>query len=222
MMMNVQVDKTVFEIEKVRVLTPSTYVLRFSRNDMKFTPGQHLVLGLPGSDQLREYSIYSGVRDPFLEVLIKEVDEGMVSKQLKQIRLGDPVEVRGPYGFFMANAPGQGSRKLLFIASGTGIAPFHSFVKSNPVSEYRLIHGVRSMEEAYDAGEYDPKKLVVCTSRDTRGSFKGRLTDYLQQAEIDTEAVAYLCGNSEMIYEAMEILQQRGIPQRHLFTEVYF
>jgi ferredoxin--NADP+ reductase/benzoate/toluate 1,2-dioxygenase reductase subunit len=222
MKMNVQVDHTVFAIEKVRVLTPSTYVLRFSRNDMKFTPGQHLVLGLPGSDELREYSIYSGIHDPYLEVLIKEVDEGKVSKQLKQIHQGDSLEVRGPYGFFMANAKRRGSRHLLFIASGTGIAPFHSFVKSNPDADYQVIHGVRTIDEAYDAGVYDQDKLLVCTSRDTRGSFEGRLTDYLHHAEIDPEWLIYLCGNSQMIYDAMEILQQRGVPQRHLFTEVYF
>jgi len=222
MMMNVQVDKSVFEIEKVRLLTPSTYVVRFSRNDMQFTPGQHLVIGLPGSDELREYSIYSGIHDPFLEVLIKEVDEGKVSKQLKHISEGDPLEVRGPYGFFMANAKSQEPRHLLFIASGTGIAPFHSYVRSYPASDYQLIHGIRTMEEAYDAMEYDQEKLSVCTSRDDRGSFQGRLTDYLHQAEIDPGWMVYLCGNSQMIYDAMEILQQRGVPQRHLFTEVYF
>lgn len=222
MMMNVQVDKAVFVTEKVRILTPSTYMLRFSRNDMKFAPGQHLVLGLPGSDDLREYSIYSGVNDPYLEVLVKEVDEGMVSKQLKSIRPGDPVEVKGPYGFFMANVKAQGARKLHFIASGTGIAPFHSFVKSNPDADYQLIHGVRTIEEAYDAHEYDQEKLVVCTSRDTTGSFEGRLTEYLSQTTIDPDWMVYLCGNSQMIYDAMEILQRRGVPQRHIFTEVYF
>ena len=222
MMMNVQVDKEVFTTEKVRLLTPSTYVIRFSRNEMKFNPGQHLVLGLPGSDDLREYSIYSGINDPFLEVLVKEVDEGVVSKLLKNIRPGDPVEVKGPYGFFMANAKAHGRRQLLFIASGTGIAPYHSFVNSYPDADYQLIHGVRTMEEAYDAEDYDPEKLCVCTSRDSSGSFEGRLTEYLKQTTLDPDWMVYLCGNSQMIYDAMEILQQRGVPQRHIFTEVYF
>ena len=58
--MKVQVDEAIFVIKRVRHLTESTYVLRFSRNGMKFIPGQHLVLGLTGSAELREYSIYSG------------------------------------------------------------------------------------------------------------------------------------------------------------------
>ena len=98
--MKVRVDEALFAIEEVRHLTESTYVLRFSRNGMQFTPGQHLVLGLPGSTELREYSIYSGIHDEFLEVLIKEVDDGVVSRQLKAIQPGDHLEVRDPMVFF--------------------------------------------------------------------------------------------------------------------------
>jgi len=219
---NVQVENSLFVTEKVRILTPSAYVLRFSRNDMEFSPGQHLVLGLPGSDELREYSIYSGAGDPYLEVLIKEVDEGMVSRQLRYLRPGGKIEVKGPHGFFMGNATSSKPHRLYFIASGTGIAPFHSFVKSHPGSDYQLIHGIRTIDEAYDAADYDQERLVTCTSRDNRGSFEGRLTDYLRETEIDPEGMFYLCGNSQMIYDAMEILLQQGIPDRQLFTEVYF
>ena len=87
--MNVEVEKAVFAVEHVRHLTSSTYVVRFSRNDMQFIPGQHLVLGLPGAKEFREYSIYSGIHENFLEVLIKEVDDGLVSRQLKDIKQGD-------------------------------------------------------------------------------------------------------------------------------------
>ncbi|MGW8313985.1 MAG: ferredoxin--NADP reductase [Bacteroidales bacterium] len=222
MNMNVQVDKSIFVTEQVRILTPSTYVVRFSRNEMKFNPGQHLILGLPGSDALREYSIYSGADDPFLEVLIKEVDEGMVSKTLKNIAEGDRLEVKGPYGFFLGNAPAATGRPLLFIASGTGIAPFHSYVRSYPRSDYRIIHGVRNMEEAYEMFNFSRDRLHLCTSRDPDGDFEGRLTEYLKETELNAGELVYLCGNSHMIYDAMDILHDKGVPQRNIFTEVYF
>lgn len=220
--MRVQVDQSIYVTEKVRVLTPSTYVIRFSRNGMKFSPGQHLVLGLPGSDDLREYSIYSGTEDPFLEVLIKEVDEGMVSKSLKNLSEGDRLVVKGPYGFFLGNAPAAAGHPLLFIASGTGIAPFHSYIRTFPRSDYRIIHGMRDMEEAYDMTHYSRKRLYLCTSRDRGGDFEGRLTDYLKDLELQSGELVYLCGNSQMIYDAMDILHEKGVPQRNIFTEVYF
>lgn len=220
--MEAHVDEALFTTERIRHLTESTYVLSFTRNGMQFTPGQHLLLGLPGSTELREYSIYSGINDDFLEVLIKEVDDGMVSRQLKTIRHGDPLEVSGPFGFFMGKASNADSRGLLFISSGTGIAPFHSFVRSFPDAETQIIHGVRNMEEAYDATDYRKDGLIVCTSRDERGNYQGRLTDFLLEAELDPQRNVYLCGNSNMIYDAMDILRARGIPQKQIFTEVYF
>ena len=220
--MNVKVDQTVFTIKAIRNLTESTYVLRFSRNGMQFKPGQHLVLGLPGSAELREYSIYSGTEDPDLEVLIKEVDEGLVSRQLKHIKQGDSLEVRGPYGFFLTRASEFGEQKLLFISSGTGIAPFHSFVKSYPEADYRVIHGIRDLDETYDSAHYAGGRYISCTSRDERGDFHGRLTDYLLDFELDPDSQVYLCGNSHMIFDAMDILRARGIRQKQIFTEVYF
>lgn len=149
--MRANIEQAVFVTEKVRYLTEFTYVLRFSRNGMQFTPGQHLVLGLPDSTELREYSIYSGINDNFLEVLIREVDDGLVSKQLKTLMKGDRLEVRGPYGFFLTNAAEPDPGSLLFISSGTGIAPFHSFVRSFPRTDYRIIQGVRNLNEDYDS-----------------------------------------------------------------------
>ena len=155
-------------------------------------------------------------------MLIKEVDEGMVSRQLKSIQPGDPIEVRGPYGFFLTKASNHDPGCILFISSGTGIAPFHSYVKSFPGSDYKVIHGVRNMDEAYDSGDYRNDDFQVCTSRGDQGFFAGRLTDYLLEAELDPQRQVYLCGNSNMIFDAMDILRARGIPQRQIFTEVYF
>jgi ferredoxin--NADP+ reductase/benzoate/toluate 1,2-dioxygenase reductase subunit len=220
--MNVNIDKAIYVVEQVRHLTPSTYVLRFSRNGMQFHPGQHLVLGLQGSSDLREYSIYSGTEDDFLEVLIKEVDDGVVSKQLKTIQSGDHLDVRGPYGFFLTRSTLPESARVLFISSGTGIAPFHSFIQTHPDADYQLIHGVRRMDEAYDLSDYRKDRIQVCTSRDPGGDFEGRLTDYLLEADLELDRQVYLCGNSSMIFDAMDILRARGIPQRQIFTEVYF
>jgi ferredoxin--NADP+ reductase len=221
-MMNVEVEKAVFAVEQVRHLTSSTYVVRFSRNDMQFIPGQHLVLGLPGAKEFREYSIYSGIHESYLEVLIKEVDDGLVSRQLKDIKKGEKIYVRGPRGFFLTKAAQANPGKLLFISSGTGLAPFHSFIKSYPDSDYSIVHGVRNISEAYELKSYKRKQFTICTSRGEKGDFPGRLTDYLLQTDLDSQSRVFLCGNSNMIYDAMDILRAKGFPQKQIFTEVYF
>lgn len=214
--------KNIYKVESIRFLTDSTYVLRFNRNNMHFIAGQHLSVGLANDPQAREYSVYSSTKDTSLEILIKEVDNGIVSKRLKKVKPGDQLRVNGPMGFFKLDEDKISSHKHLFIGTGTGISPFHSFVKSYPELNYRLIHGVRYSNEAYEKDDYNKNSYVLCSSRDKKGDYYGRTTNYLRTQKIDIETQVYLCGNCDMIFEAYDILTDKGIPTENIHTEVYF
>ncbi len=206
-----------------RELTETTFVLELERKEMDFEPGQHLLLGKAGDKHRREYSIYSGTDDRTLDVLIREVENGEVSKTLKNVRPGDLLEVQGPLGFFtIENEFLEKGNRFLFIASGTGISPFHSMVRSFPQLDYLLLHGIRYGEEAYDKADYHPNRYIACTSRDRTGDFYGRVTDYIRENDIASDTHCYLCGNFEMIREAMDLLEKKGIANDHLHAEVYF
>jgi ferredoxin--NADP+ reductase/benzoate/toluate 1,2-dioxygenase reductase subunit len=207
----------------IRDLTPSAYILRFERRGIPFKAGQHILLGVKKDIQAREYSIYSAEQDPFFEVLVKEVREGKVSRQLRNVKKGDILNFENPVGYFTIKEEHIENKQFLFIASGTGIAPFHSFVKSYPELDYRILHGVRYANEAYERGEYDPDRMVVCTSREETGDFHGRVTQWLKENPVgNKETLCFLCGNCEMIHEAYDILSSQGIPSENLFAEVYF
>ncbi len=219
---NISAEEPVFCIHSVKNLTESTYILRFDRHGMEFTPGQHITLGMPEDKQLREYSVYSANNVDYLEVLIKEVEEGHVSKKLKKLSAGQPIKVEGPFGFFTLDQKKTATQNYLFIASGTGIAPFHSIVNSHKNLNYTLLHGVKYGTEQYAAAEYPAGRYIGCTSRDKSGAFHGRVTDYLRKNHIDSDTLVYLCGNYEMIHEVYDILTTKGISPDNIRTEVYF
>ena len=85
---------------KSRSLTEETFVLRFDRGNIQFKAGQHIVVGLKGESDLREYSVYSGEKDDYLEILVREVVDGTVSIQLKHCKPGQLLQVNGPFGSF--------------------------------------------------------------------------------------------------------------------------
>ena len=114
------------------------------------------------------------------------------------------------------------SKKFLFVASGTGISPFHSFVKTYPDLDYKLVHGVRFAEEAYDHDDFLKEKIVLCTTGDKYGNFNGRVTNYLADVNVDKDTNCFLCGNSEMINGVFDVLIDKGIPVSNIYTEVYF
>ncbi len=212
-----------YQLVEKRVLTDSTYILSFERDAMQFEPGQHLLVGKSGDIHHREYSIYSGTQDKNLEILVKEVIDGQVSKTLNSLPVGESVEIQGPLGFFtLEDAFINKKSKFLFVASGTGISPFHSMIKSIPNLNYTLLHGIRHSKEAYGMKDYDPQRYVTCVTGDENGDFHGRVTKYIKQNSFDKEMHCYLCGNFNMIREALDLLEAKGIPQDHLHAEVYF
>ena len=213
--------RKIYRLRQIRDLNESTYVLRFDRNGMEFKAGQHITLGIPGNNQVREYSIYSSEKDDFLEVLIKEVDNGTVSRQLRKLIPGELLDVDGPFGYFTLEGQRM-DRKFLFIGTGTGIAPFHSIAGTYPRLNYTLLHGVRYADEAYEKRSYPRDHHILCTSRDESGDFKGRVTDYLKENETDFDTMVYLCGNCDMIYDVYDLLTSRGFPSGNIRTEVYF
>jgi ferredoxin--NADP+ reductase/benzoate/toluate 1,2-dioxygenase reductase subunit len=210
-----------YRLQLIRQLTPEAFVLRFDRNGMSFRAGQHITLGVPGNNQLREYSIYSTERDPFLEVLVKEIENGLVSRQLRKLNPGDLLDADGPFGYF--TIPEQHKYKsFLFIGTGTGIAPFHSIAGTYPNLDYAILHGVRYTRDAYERHHYPRNKYLLCSSRDTEGDFHGRVTDYLSQMTLHSGTMVYLCGNCDMIYEVYDLLTSKGFPSGNIRTEVYF
>jgi len=220
---NINTETAVLKVRSIRELTPSAYVLQFDRISTPFRAGQHILLGKKDDIQAREYSIYSAEQDDFFEVLIKEVKEGMVSKQLRSVKQGEALNFENPVGYFVLQDEAIQNRKFLFIASGTGIAPFHSFVRSYPKLDYKLLHGIRYADEAYEKESYDKDRLILCTSRDEKGDYHGRVTDYLKENPLENkDTLCYFCGNCEMIHEAYDILLKQGVPSENLFAEVYF
>jgi ferredoxin--NADP+ reductase len=215
------VRRYLHRVQHVRNLTPSCYVLRVDRNDIPFRAGQCVSVGIKGSGVNREYSIYSGEQDDYLEFLIKEITPGVVSPALKHLNVGDVVDVEGPYSDFVLAGPRDRTRKHFFICTGTGIAPFHSYVKTYPTLDYTLLHGVRYLDERYDSHVFSGH-YIACVSREPGGDFTGRVTAYLRQNDVIPYAFFYLCGNRAMIEEAFDILRSQTVSSDHILTEVFF
>lgn len=209
-------------VEQINFLTESTFILRFNRGNLRFRAGQRIIVGLKGDLDQREYSIYSGENDEYLEILVREVKDGNVSSKLKQSKQGQQLQINGPFGSFGIETYDRFSAKLVFIATGTGISPFHSMVRSYPGIDYTLIHGVRFGNEAYGRMEYDKDRYIICTSKENTGGRKGRVTRYLSEYRVTPDMLFYLCGNGNMIYEVYHILRDRGIPEEKIFSEIYF
>jgi len=189
----------------IKYLTESTYILTLEKKDLRFFAGQHFSLGLEDGFINREYSVYSGANEKNISFLIKKIEGGNVSNALGNKSL-KKVKVHGPYSNFVIKEEDL-DKRFLFIATGTGIAPFSSFVSTYKNLNYKLIHGVRYENEKYEIDKYE-KNITLCVSRKSRTKYK-RVTECLEDLNVEQFDQIYLCGNSMMIIDVQNILQNK-------------
>ncbi len=205
--------------------------------EIRFKAGQFVSFDVPdprtGRTVTRPYSIVSPPSSTqTISLLLNLVPHGPGSTYLFGLREGDETSFAGPAGnFYLREDP---TRDLLFVATGTGIAPFRSMLFANaecPVpSRTTLFWGLRSQRDLYYQDELArlsrdlPGNLhVVTLSRPEPGweGPSGRVTTLVERKIHDVKRLAvYLCGNSGMIVEVTRIIQAKGLCP--IFREKYY
>lgn len=201
-------------------LAETSFELRLERGGIEFTSGQ--LINIHGRTEFedRSYTVCSGERDPHLAILFKLVPGGILTPQLAALTPGDLVTISGPYGEFVVRDP---TRPLVFFATGTGVAPCRSYIRTHAGLAVTLVHGARTEAELYYRDEWAGTAYHPCLTRESHaGMFAGRVTDFARANAFPEDAHYYLCGANEMIYEMQEILSQRGIERERVFTEAYY
>lgn len=202
-------------------ITPNVHYLTFER-PYEFEAGQVLSLTLNANISPRLYSIASGTHKDFIGILFDVKPEGMLTPLLAKLTSGDLVFVSPPYGSFLGS-----DEPAVWIATGTGIAPFISMAQSGLGDNKTLIQGARTIDDFYFSNFFqavEGLKYVRCSSKGCyNNSYNGRLTAYLHEApSLPLNEKYYLCGNPLMVNEVRDMLIERGIPFDNILSEIFF
>ena len=103
------------------------------RDTFSYKQGQYLTFesDIDGELVRRSYSICSGVNDDAMQIAIKRVEGGVFSNYANDnLKTGDTLDVMPPQGSFYTELDADQSRNYLFIASGSGITPVVSNIKT--------------------------------------------------------------------------------------------
>lgn len=211
-------------VRQVHHLNDDYFFLRVDNPDLTFKAGQFFSVGLPGSLVNREYSCASAPGLEYIDFLIRRVDGGVLSNLLARAARGDQVLLNGPYGEFFDVEPSFMSNPL-FIATGTGIAPFLAKIRSEVSFKCNLLHGMRykfySLAELFNSCNHVEYRLFTSGESDT--TVAGRyVTEALTPSYIEPYSSIFLCGNRKMISEAYSILSRLQFPTEKIYSEVFF
>lgn len=204
-----------------RQLSQTGYEIQLERAGITFKAGQ--LINIHGQHHFanRSYSICSGEQDEHLSILFRYIPSGVLTPKLVGLQPGDPVTMSGPYGEFTLRDP---SRPVMFFATGTGLAPCRSYLRTYPGLNLTLFHGVRYAEDLFYRDEFSTIAYRPCVSRHQEAyhATAGRVTDLARLTDFPADSHFYLCGANEMIYEMQEILHERGVDPARVFTEAYY
>jgi CDP-4-dehydro-6-deoxyglucose reductase len=187
---------------------------------------------LGGKKITRPYSIASLPDGNRFELCLNLVHEGIFSPHLFAMRPGDSVEMSAPLGFFVVRNPDKDG---LFIATGTGIAPFRSMTPdylSHPLAkELTLVFGVRYERNLYYGEEFEAlakrysKFRFWPTLSRPESSWAGRTghvqTHLLEALDDRRDLDVYICGLKAMVDDVRGILKALGFDRKQIIFEKY-
>lgn len=226
-------------------LTPDVWEYHYEPTPpFLFYPGQFVSVVIPGAgpggrDLRRAYSIASSPEltrsgKSVFELCVKLVDGGPGTTYLHSIKEGESIKGLAPYGDFVYRT--HGAKHVMFISTGTGIAPFRSMVfskifqQSKPKSAV-LLFGARAESDLLYIDELRAAtgvtQMVAALSRPSSSwtGFKGRVTDWMRAHQDEilwSETEFYLCGNGAMIDEVKALLIEKGVGKPCVHQEVYY
>ena len=235
------------------LVTPDLMILRVRTDEERpdFKSGQYTVLGLYGfegrspnstaetepvdDDKLimRPYSIASArSQTQEFEFYISQVKSGQLTPRLFALELGSRIHVGNRIigVFTLADTPPDAD--IVMVATGTGLAPYISFLRSHvtdrPGSKMAVIHGAA---KPWDLGYYSELTFLDRTfdnfyylptlthADDTWAGYRCWIEEFLEEGYLlrDTGIVTdpekthfFLCGNPKMVESVSSILEEAG------------
>lgn len=196
--------------------------------DVIFEPGQYVRIQPAGTDVSRSYSMANAPGLKRLEFFIRSVPGGAFSLWLASAKVGDAVELSAPHGMFFLR---DEDRPRLFVAGGTGIAPFLSMLRSmaaQPTSQRTtVVIGARTpghlfaMEEIRRLGtQLSGMDLKIAIEQDAGvGCHKGYPTDLIAGLMLAPSTRVYLCGPPLMVEAGRRAAEAAGLVRADVLCE---
>jgi len=187
---------------------------------------------IEGKEITRAYSMASAPSGTNrFELCLNRVEPGHLSPRLFEMKPGDRINMRQPLGMFVLRQP---PRDSIFIATGTGIAPFRSMLQahlhaSSPA--FTLLFGARYESHLLYRAEFEEMALehrhfrfwpTLSRPDATWGGRQGHVQAHLAEAIGERRDLDfYLCGLKEMVDDVRTVLKSLGFDRKQIFYEKY-
>lgn len=217
------------EITDIRQVASETMRLEIDIADgIAFEPGQYVRIRPEGADFHRSYSMASVPGSHRLEFFIRLVPDGAFSSWLASAKPGDKVELSVPHGTFFLR---DEDRPRLFVAGGTGVAPFLSMLRTlrdaDRTQPTTVLIGARTPGHLFALDELDALRQAVLHVQvklaveqgASADCHHGYATDLMAGLDLDPTTRVYLCGPPPMVEAGRKAAEAAGLSRQDVLCE---
>ncbi|MEI6186308.1 MAG: FAD-binding oxidoreductase, partial [Dehalococcoidia bacterium] len=229
------------KVKEIIKETASAKTFRLESKDGRlpyFRAGQYinLFVEIGGVKTSRPYSISSAPGKPYYDITVRRVEGGFVSSYLlDKVKAGDSFESTGPNGYFYYE-PLVDSTDIVFLAGGSGAAPFMSIIREavekKSALKIHLIYGSRKPDDIIFEKEL---KDIIANNKNIKvdyviseppAGWKGA-SGFLDEKVISALAgdlkgkSVFACGPALMYEVCLPALAKLGVPARRTRQEAY-
>ncbi|OGG42163.1 hypothetical protein A3A21_02150 [Candidatus Jorgensenbacteria bacterium RIFCSPLOWO2_01_FULL_45_25b] len=231
-------DRKTYVVRERISETPSVSTLRLESTDNNlpaYVSGQFITVYVSetGESEGRAYSISSSPEEEALHITVKAV--GKCSNRLCSMNFGDTLTASLPYGYFYSESD---KSPLVMLASGIGITPFRSIIRSaaknTPSRKLVLCYTNETVEDIVFRKEFDELQkrndsidinYFITREEDTpQYMIKGRMNAdiILKKIENLDSPEFFICGSISFVRDLWRGLRNAGIQEESMYTEAFF
>ncbi len=230
-------QKFTAEVIQKDKITEHVYFVTFKLKqpeEISFRAGQCMML-MCGAGVNRTMSIASVPSVTNQVSMVHDVSPmGPGSKWTLGLTIGDTVNFVAPTGVFFFDETSP--RKKVFVATGTGIAPFYSMIKDylhkKGDAQIEVYWGMR-----YEADMFWQEELnglyetypnfnwhqVLSKPPENWKGLTGHVTEHVLHSDKDLSTDEYyLCGNKQMIEDVRARLTEKNVPKDQIKSELFY
>ncbi len=208
-----------------------------------YKAGQYLTLRtyINGEEVRRSYSLCSSPLQNEWRIAVKKTEGGLFSTYaMQQLKIGDTLELMPPMGNFFTPLDLKNKKQYIGIASGSGITPVISIIKTVLATElqssFTLVYGNRHRHSIIFKEELEALKnkfmdrfgLIHVLSREMTdaainyGRIDSAKCDQLFTKPIDINADEFfICGPEEMIFCVRDFLLAKKVDETKIHFELF-
>ena len=223
-------------MEKIREAEDiDTYRLRFVdaqvRRTYRFAAGQFNMVYLFGVGEVAISIVSDSDHPELLDHTIRVA--GRVTKAIAQLKPGDQLGIRGPFGTGWPLDEAQ-RKDVVIVTGGLGCAPVvgaieYIFRRRDQFGAVKILHGVKTphdllYRERFDAWRRHPDTEVLLTSDQPDKTWRyhvGVVTELFEQVSLDpAKSIVLMCGPEIMMRLGVPILMRRGMSATAIYVSL--